>query len=92
MFTALNAKVAAGFELGNNAIKEGYDAVKNVPGTIKSGFIEQKSWVQDLATTTGTGGSLDMSVINNFPTMTLEHEFTTPRASAPTFGPGEANP
>jgi len=35
MFTALNEEVAAGFKLGNDDIKAGYDAVKDVPTTFR---------------------------------------------------------
>ena len=38
MFTALNEEVAAGFKLGNDDIKAGYDAVKDVPTTFRNQF------------------------------------------------------
>lgn len=93
MFTALNEEVAAGFKLGNDDIKAGYDAVKDVPTTFRNQFSNSKSWVNELPTITETGSSLNSSIIINFPTMTLEGpSFSSPTASAPTFGAGQAYP
>lgn len=93
MFTALNEKVAAGFKMGNDAMKEGYDAVKDVPTTFRNQFSDSKSWVDEIPTITETGTSLNSSIIINFPTMTLDGpSFSSPTASAPTFGAGEADP
>ena len=93
MFTALNEEVAAGFKLGNDDIKAGYDAVKDVPTTFRNQFSNSKSWVNELPTITETGSLLNSSIIINFPTMTLEGpSFSSPTASAPTLGAGQAYP
>ena len=96
MFTSLNEQVAAGFKKGNDAIKEAYEAVKDIPIDFSNQFASAKSWVLELPTITTTSRgqhSLDSSMLINFPTMTLDGpEFSSPTAVAPSFGPGQAYP
>jgi hypothetical protein len=96
MFTSLNEQVAAGFKKGNDAIKEAYEAVKDIPIEFSNQFASAKSWVFELPkiTTTSRGQrSLDSSMLINFPTMTLEGPaFSSPTAVAPSFSPGQAYP
>ena len=94
MFTSLNDQVTAGFKKGNDAIKEAYDAVKDIPTQFKNEFASAKSWVLELPTiTTSSRGAntLDSTILVSFPTMTLENPaLSSPTASAPSFSAGTA--
>ena len=96
MFTTLNEQVAAGFKKGNDAIQEAYEAVKDIPVDFSNQFESAKSWVLELPTiTTASSGqhSLDSSMLINFPTIPLEGPaFSSPIATKPSFGPGQAYP
>ncbi len=96
MFTSLNDQVAAGFKKGNDAIKEAYDAVKDLPTQFKNGLASAKSWVLVLPTiTTSSRGAstIDSTILMSFPTMTLENPApSSPSASAPSFSAGTAYP
>ena len=96
MFTALNDNVAAGVKMGNDAIKDGYDAVKDVPTNFQNQFAGSKSWISQIGTITQqnmpTGISLDSSIMLNFPTITLDGpSLSSPSATPPTFGPGSVS-
>ncbi len=96
MFTSLNEQVGAGFKKGNDAIKEAYDAVKEIPTQFQNEFASAKSWVLELPTiTTSSRGpnTLDSTILMSFPTMTLGNlALSSPWASAPSFSAGTAYP